>query len=237
MGVNNITLLPSALSQLSSSLTILSLHENSLTSGNNNLAPIFGLAQLTALNLRDNDISELGDQLGNLTNLAALNVSHNRLTSLPSSLSSLSSLSRLQLRNNRLTSVSLTGLTDKLIEFDCRSNQLQSIAEGLYHATQLETLNLSNNMINSEISENIQNLKALTSLNLSLNKITAVPATIGMILRITAAMWYRNFFCVFLFEEDKSYNSDNNKSGTTLTIAFSTLLYFLFFFAQATSHI
>ena len=64
---------------------------------------ILKLNHLEQLHLRDNKLTELPSEIGDLKELQLLDVSHNQLVSLPTSIQKLNQLKELHLDGNRLT--------------------------------------------------------------------------------------------------------------------------------------
>lgn len=62
---------------------------------------------------------------------------------------------------------------------DLSSQKLTKTPEYVFNETSLESLNLSNNLLEGSLQSQIGNLKNLKSLDLSNNKFTGVPAEIG----------------------------------------------------------
>lgn len=112
-----------------------------------------------------------------LLSLNFLEVSHCGLTVLPEDVGDLGSLTRLVLRNNKLEQLPSTiGKLVKLKMLDVSCNCLESMPDELTSLQDLQSLNLSANNL-SDIPD-ISSLVQLHVLNLSQNKLEALPAGI-----------------------------------------------------------
>ena len=196
-------------------LTVLNLGSESVSgqgwNNSNNISdfsPLFGLTQLTTLNLSFSSLSNvsflsgmtqlrilyLGNNnladisaLSELTQLRALYLQSNGITDV-SPLARLTQLTSLSLRGNSIVDVSgLAGLT-QLIHFSLDSNTISNVAP-LAWLTQLTSLSLYNNDI-SDISA-LAGLTQLTNLNLSYNSISDVSA-LAKLTKLTVLYLHNN---------------------------------------------
>jgi internalin A len=140
-----------------------------------NLSGIENLANLTSLNLSNNQISNI-ESLKGLTNLIDLNLSTNQMNNIEP-LKSLINLTDLNLATNQMTNIEpLKGLTN-LINLNLSSNKMTNV-EPLKNLINLTNLNLAANKMT-----NIEPLKGLTSLvnlNLATNQISNVEPLKGL---------------------------------------------------------
>jgi hypothetical protein len=126
-----------------------------------------------------NQLTELPESIGNLTNLEELNLSNNQLTALPESIGNLTNLRTLNLGFNQLTTipVSIGNLTN-LGTLNLGFNQFTALPESIGDLTNLVELNLTENQL-TELPESIGNLTNLITLYLGYNQLTALPESIG----------------------------------------------------------
>ena len=153
--------------------------------------------ELTKLNLASNELAEISEQLENFPRLTVFDLHDNNLTSLPNAFSKLENLRRIDLSHNLLTIMpqfeSFKSMTVLLLQhnrleklrffenassstcelLDLSHNQLTFISELINVMTNLRTLNLSNNQLTSLPAMN--NLQSLSQLNLDNNKLKLLP--------------------------------------------------------------
>jgi Leucine-rich repeat (LRR) protein len=110
------------------------------------------MKQITNLDLSKNLLTEIPEDIGNLSNLLTLNLNNNLLTSLPDSLNQLRALNSLS----------------------ANSNKIKRLSENMNQLTSLSTIDLSNNEI-TYFHNDLYSLSKLTTLNLNNNKITRLP--------------------------------------------------------------
>jgi hypothetical protein len=141
----------------------------------------------TELDLRNMELTELPESIGQLTHLLKLDIGgdswrkgkENQLTQIPESLGKLTQLQSLDLSNNQLTTLpdSLGKLT-QLQSLDFSSNQLTTLPDSLGKLTHLKVLDLAaNNM--TALPDLIRNLIQLQSLLISYNKLGTLPEWLG----------------------------------------------------------
>ncbi|NOQ25006.1 MAG: GTP-binding protein [Bacteroidales bacterium] len=139
---------------------------------------------LTELDLSNLEITELPEQISELTNLTDLNLNSNQLSSLPDSFSKLINLKTLYLGDNQLNSLpeSISELTN-LTDLDLDSNQLSSLPESISKLTNLTNLNLNSNQLSS-LPESISKLTNLTDLSLNNNQLSSLPESISKLTKL-----------------------------------------------------
>ncbi|EUB58941.1 Leucine-rich repeat-containing protein 47 [Echinococcus granulosus] len=139
------------------------------------------LSGLTKLSLQRNSISKLPEALGSLNNLRFLDLSFNIITSLPSAIfDGLPRLETLLMDSNNLTELpSLEGLID-LHHLSVSNNALSCLPESILCCTKLMTIDVSSNKI-SELSDEVgwKNLANLHLFNLSNNQLTRIPQALS----------------------------------------------------------
>ncbi|MDM8527969.1 COR domain-containing protein, partial [Anaerolineales bacterium HSG24] len=156
-------------------LTQLDLSYNNLTE----LPEFLGqLTNLTTLNLGSTNLSELPEFLGQLTNLTTLNLGSTNLSELPESLGQLTNLTSLDIGSNELSELpEFLGQLTNLSQLNLRDNNLSELPESLGQLTNLTMLYLEDNNL-SELPEFLGNLTNLTNLDLSYNKLGELPSFI-----------------------------------------------------------
>ncbi|KAF8571300.1 hypothetical protein P879_03022 [Paragonimus westermani] len=164
------------------------------------------LDTLTHLDVRDNQLSDLPSEIGELVNLKSLILSLNRLQKLPDSLGRLRSLVLLDVANNQLTSLgnhladlislekldafhncltSLPSLPPRLRKLDLNHNRIERLPDGLLqHMPLLNMLDVSSNQLTSLVLDtrepSARSGSDLTVLNAAYNRLTAVPDVAGL---------------------------------------------------------
>ncbi|KAF5398416.1 Leucine-rich repeat-containing protein 40 [Paragonimus heterotremus] len=164
------------------------------------------LNTLTHLDVRDNRLSDLPNELGELVNLKALILSLNQLQKLPDSLGRLQSLVLLDVANNQLTSLgdhladltnlekldafhncltSLPGLPPRLRKLDLNHNRIERLPHGLLqHMPLLNMLDVSSNQLTSLVLDtrepSARSDSDLTVVNAAYNRLTSVPDVAGL---------------------------------------------------------
>jgi internalin A len=154
-----------------------------LTSGSNQITEIpevvGKLSNLTQLNLSYNQITEIPEVVGKLSNLTQLNLRNNQITEIPEVVGKLSNLTQLYLSYNQITEIpEVVGKLSNLTQLDLSYNQITEIPEVVGKLSNLTQLDLSYNQI-TEIPEVVGKLSNLTQLNLSNNQITEIPEVVG----------------------------------------------------------
>ena len=116
---------------------------------------------LESLFLDDIHLTEIPEEIGNLTKLQTLNLSNNNLTEIPKEIGNLTKLKDFDLINNKLIEIpkeigNLTNL-EKLFLY---GNNLTEIPKELGNLTKLKYLSLSNNKL-IEIPKEVREIKGL----------------------------------------------------------------------------
>ncbi|XP_043195066.1 leucine-rich repeat-containing protein 40-like isoform X1 [Amphibalanus amphitrite] len=207
---NALTSLPESVGHLQS-LTRLVVSHNQLRQLPGQL---FGVTTLRQLLADHNRLEQLPEQTGDCLDLELLDVSHNCLTSLPSGLGYLHRLTRLAASDNRLTSLpdeigsmtsaghhgggmrhldlsrnSLTALPASMGQLyqlevlDLRQNQLTELPE-LTDCHALKELHVGFNQIKEMSVELVESIKSVVTLDLSNNKLEALPDEISCLQRL-----------------------------------------------------
>ncbi|KAG7468585.1 hypothetical protein MATL_G00144590 [Megalops atlanticus] len=160
-----------------------SLSLRKLLAGNNGLQRLPDLLDhipLEALDLQHNKLSELPESLFcKALNLRYLNVSANSLESIPSSSQSEESLSTLQ-------ELYLTG-----------NNLTEHCAALLVGHQNLRVLHMAYNQLQSFPASKLSKLELLEELNLSGNKLKAIPSTVSSCKRLHTLIAHSNHISVF----------------------------------------
>ncbi|MBD3231457.1 hypothetical protein GF322_02225 [Candidatus Dependentiae bacterium] len=163
-------------------LEILDISLNQLAELPDNIG---NLTELQELNVRHNQLTELPDNIGNLPKLKNLNVGDNKLTGLPDSIRNLTGLKILNVRLNQLTRLpdsigNLTGLKILNVGY----NQLTELPDNIGNLTELQELNLFWNNQLTELPDSIGNLTELQDLNVGHNRLTELPDSIGNLIKL-----------------------------------------------------
>ncbi len=139
-----------------------------------------------SLNLSFRQITELPEEIDQLTNLTYLDLRFNQLTKLPEWIGQLTNLTHLDLSVNQLTALpeSVDQLTN-LTFLNLFKNKLTALPETIGQLTNLTFLGLGDNKL-TVLPETIGQLTNLTSLYLSSNKLTVLPETIGQLTKLTS---------------------------------------------------
>lgn len=162
-------------------------HVQDIRLANNNLngdipQEMKSLANLTYLNLGNNQLESISPELGNLPNLQVLMLGGNNLKSIPKELGNLPNLTSLWLSNNHLESISpelfkpnnLPQLQNLLLE----NNQLKSIPPELGNLPNLIDLRLYNNQLVGEIPSSFSGLKKIKRFYFKGGNQLCLPATL-----------------------------------------------------------
>jgi Leucine-rich repeat (LRR) protein len=127
------------------------------------------LLKLNSLNLEDCNITELPQEIGNLTNLVKFRLSYNQLTSLPQEISNLNNLTEFNLSKNKLTNLPKEILNlSKLTKLWLSSNHLINLPNKIDSLNNLTEFYLYGNQLTS-LPKEICNLTNLLKCDLSYN--------------------------------------------------------------------
>ncbi|MBW4464489.1 MAG: leucine-rich repeat domain-containing protein [Pegethrix bostrychoides GSE-TBD4-15B] len=139
-----------------------------------------------------NQLTDLPDEIVNLTNLTELDLSSNRITQIPDSISRLSNLTKLYLWGNQLTEIpdSITQLSN-LTELHLGGNQITQIPDSITQLSKLRVLYLWGNQI-TQIPDSITQLFNLKLLVLWGNQITQIPDSITQLSKLRVLYLGRN---------------------------------------------
>ncbi|MGK7913230.1 MAG: COR domain-containing protein, partial [Synechococcus sp.] len=163
-------------------LTRLDLDNNQLSKVPKELGQ---LANLTVLFLYNNQLSKVPKELGQLTNLTELFLYGNQLSEVPQELGKLANLERLRLDINRLREVPKElGQLANLTRLDLDNNQLREVPKELGQLANLTVLYLYNNQL-SEVPKELGQLVNLQQLSLENNKLSEVPKELGQLINLT----------------------------------------------------
>ncbi|NER38074.1 MAG: hypothetical protein F6J93_29640 [Oscillatoria sp. SIO1A7] len=131
------------------------------------------------LDLANIRLTELPEEIANLTQLQVLYLSGNKLQYLPDAIANLAQLQVLYLHNNQITLLpGALGSLTQLQYLDLSDNQITLLPDAIGSLTQLQYLDLSDNQI-TLLPDAIGNLTQLQKLYLSENELTLLPDAIG----------------------------------------------------------
>lgn len=140
---------------------------------------VFELSWLKTLNLRGNKLNTLPDSITRLQNLSTLYLSHNKLSSLPESITQLRNLTSLELIGNQLVTLpeSITQLQN-LTSLNLGFNELGTLPESITRLQNLTSLYLRGNRLIT-LSESIAQLPNLTDFGVEMNPLIHPPIEIA----------------------------------------------------------
>jgi internalin A len=143
------------------------------------------------LDLSSQQITELPEEIGQLTNLTSLNLNFNQLTALPESIGQLTSLTSLTISDNYLTeSPESIGQLTKLTSLVLSGNQLTKLPDSIGQLANLISLYLSYNQL-TELPESIGKLRKLNILNIGGNLLTQIPPEVVRKGGLSVCHYYR----------------------------------------------
>lgn len=154
---------------------------------------LFELSWLTGLSLGSNQLTNLPESISELQNIESLDLSYNRFTSLPDVISELQNLTRLDLDGNQLTSLpeSISKL-QKLLELNLGNNKFVSLPESITKLQKLKSLSLRGNQLVS-LPDSIINLQNLTLLGLRGNRLANLPEFIAKLQNLVTLILSDNY--------------------------------------------
>jgi internalin A len=139
----------------------------------------------TELDLSKMELTEIPEEIAQLTNLSTLNLYDNQISVIPDSIAQLTKLSSLDLDNNQISVIpdSIAQLT-KLSQLYLYSNQISVIPDSIAQLSKLSTLRLSENQI-SIIPDSIAQLTNLSQLGLNNNQLSSIPDSIVQLINLS----------------------------------------------------
>jgi len=171
-------LLATDVSQIAPDVTALDLRNKNLSKIPDT---VFSQIQLKVLLLANNRLDTLSAEIGQLKNLQSLYLSSNQLSSLPAEIGQLNSLQSLELYGNKLNSLPAEiGQLQNLQSLNFNGNKLSSLPAKFGQLQKLQSLDLAWNQLSSLPAE-IGQLKNLQSLYLWNNQLSSLPAEIGQL--------------------------------------------------------
>lgn len=143
------------------------------------------IVTLVTLNLSNNQLQALPDSVAGLVNLESLNLHSNSLKTLPDSVGLLTKLKYLDVSSNAIRRLPESlGRCSSLVEFDANFNQLDFISSTFgFQLVNLEKLDLHLNKL-SAVPASICELQSLKFLDLHMNKLRGLPAGLGNLSRL-----------------------------------------------------
>lgn len=144
-----------------------------------------GAPNITELDLRSNNLTDLPDELGDLKALRVIKLDYNKLEHLPAMLTKLPRLTNLQMGGNLLSTVDasvaeLRALTD----LDLSGNRLITVDPAIARCEKLVYLNLENNMLTA-LPPEIGSMENLCVLDLSNCQLATLPDTVSGLVSLT----------------------------------------------------
>ena len=153
-----------------------------------NLQFLKKIRSLTDLSLTSNNLANLPEEIGDLTQLIVLRIDDNRLTSLPESIGRLSLLEELQAGQNRLSKLPTSiGLLRKLETLMLNENLLDELPVELGSCQRLTVLSLRKNRL-EHLPPEMGHLSRLRVINLSCNRLVHLPVSF-LKLPSLSALW------------------------------------------------
>lgn len=135
---------------------------------------------LRELKLAENNLEgPLSPSLCDLTALEILELQANELDSLPSGFERLTQLRTLNVTDNRLRSIPTEVFSSALIELHASKNRLEGALFSTNSVTHLQELHVAQNSLTSLCEDDSIDLPALKVLNVSINRLTSLPAVSG----------------------------------------------------------
>lgn len=134
--------------------------------------------EIEVLALENNKLSQIPDNVTQLTHLRELHLANNFLQSLPERIGFLCNLNLLSVNNNRLERLPVTfAALNMLRRVDLECNALRTLPDNFDNLTSCEVLNLNRNKL-IRLPRSIGAMPSLTSLSASWNELTQLPSEI-----------------------------------------------------------
>ena len=176
MSDNALTALPGNLFRESENLAVLSLANNSLARLERGVFD--KLSGLTVLDLSGNELTAESLHFAHLRSLAELGLSRNRIAgAVAAGRAFPASLEALRLDNNLAAAIKGAAALPLLKELDASGNRMAAAPESL--PASLTHLHLGGNRIQEVSAAELRNASGVLVLDLSGNRLTAVPAALG----------------------------------------------------------
>jgi hypothetical protein len=186
---NLINAIADKVGQMHTILVELDLSYNQLTELPDSIG---NLSNLQVLSLHLNKLTGLPNTIGNLINLQVLKLGRNKLAGLPDSIGNLVNLQELWLDDNRLTGLpDSIGNLRNLQQLYLHYNQLTHLPGTFGNLVNLQSLLLGHNQL-AVLPESIGNLRKLQHLGLSSNQLTKLPDSIGDLVNLQQLVLYNN---------------------------------------------
>jgi Leucine-rich repeat (LRR) protein/serine/threonine protein kinase len=145
---------------------------------------VWQLTQLQVLGLGDNHLTQLPKEIGRLTQLRKLQLGKNQLTQLPAEIWQLTQLRELRLATNHLTQLPPEmGQLTQLRKLSLDNNQLTLLPSEIGQLTQLRELGLTDNQL-TQLPPEIGQLTQMRVLWLKGNRLTQLPEEIGQLTQL-----------------------------------------------------
>lgn len=155
------------------------------------------LTQLRKLNLSNNNLNSLTESFTNLKSLQIIDLSWNQFKILPEFIGELNSLIKIDLQYNRLSSLpDSIGNLRFLKVLNLTDNPLTELPESIGQLMNLEEISLENCHLNY-LPSSIGHLKDLKSMNLSWNRLNNLPNSFENLLNLNNLSLVKNLFTEF----------------------------------------
>ncbi|MFA0193493.1 leucine-rich repeat-containing protein kinase family protein [Vibrio artabrorum] len=149
---------------------------------------------LEILDLSGNQLSDLPEELSQLTNLRIIFASNNLFTHLPDVLGSLPKLEMVGFKTNRIKTVSEQSLPTQLRWLILTDNEIEILPSSLGERPRLQKLALAGNKIRV-LPESMENLSNLELVRLSANQLTEFPEFLIKLPKLAWLAFAGNPFC------------------------------------------
>jgi Leucine-rich repeat (LRR) protein len=181
----------------------------------------FAKWHLTFLNLSHNRLTTLPDSIGFATALTRINIDKNQLTSLPETWTSLKSLEMCTIRKNFLSGdmANLFMYQSKLRLLDLSHNRLQNFPFNPEHLMNLQSLDVSHNIITSTKYQNFSLLIQLQKFKANNNVLQEPMLELPIILEAA-----KELRCIDFTDNPMSLLPESCKKNPTNMLALLTIL-------------